>query len=125
MTEEDGRKQQKEQKVDVGSFDDHKVAQLRQSMVYVKRESSSNDGEGKAPSIVMNQAGKFARKMLQQSWSAQSDAALLTDIQSVLEGGCIYLPSFLCEPRDFEILSSLTNELKAYSGSTGEGMINW
>ena len=41
------------------------------------------------------------------------------------EGGCIYLPGWLCEPGDFALLLALTRELQAYSERTGTGMINW
>lgn len=55
----------------------------------------------------------------------QTDGQLLADVLHVLEGGCIYLPGFLCEAGDYSLLQSLTRDLKAYSEQTGAGLIHW
>lgn len=60
--------------------------------------------------------------------SEQADGQLLSDIQSVMEGGCIYLPGFLCDSSDFSLLASLTKDLEAHAAATeGQdgGMVNW
>jgi hypothetical protein len=47
-------------------------------------------------------------------------------MDSVLEGGCIYLPGFLCaEPGDFTLLRALTADLEAYAAREGQGLVNW
>lgn len=57
--------------------------------------------------------------------ASQTDGQLLTDILPVLEGGCIYLPGFLCEPNDYTLMQALTRELQDHSERTGNGVINW
>ncbi|ELR23921.1 uncharacterized protein ACA1_074880 [Acanthamoeba castellanii str. Neff] len=68
-----------------------------------------------------NQARNFASKML-KSEIAQCDSQLMGDFQSILQGGCIYLPNFFCGAKDFALLQSLSRDLEK---DAGEGMINW
>jgi hypothetical protein len=59
------------------------------------------------------------------------DGQLLTDIQSVMEGGCIYLPGFFCAAKDFGLLAALTRDLEAHAATNNEEgdssgkLINW
>ena len=59
-----------------------------------------------------NQIEKYANQMFHSSWTAQLDSTLAMDIQSVLNGGCVYLPSFFCDSKDFTLLQRLSTELE-------------
>lgn len=37
----------------------------------------------------------------------------------------MYLPGFLCGPKDFALLRALTQDLQHFNATTGEGMISW
>lgn len=63
---------------------------------------------------------------MKDSWIAQTNAQLLTDIIPALEGGCIYLPGFLCATKDFSVLKALTRDLQHCPASKeGGGIVNW
>jgi hypothetical protein len=48
------------------------------------------------------------------------------DILPVLEGGCIYLPGFLCPSTDYTLLKDLTADLQNYGhDASGSSFINW
>ncbi|KAL6072074.1 Fe2OG dioxygenase domain-containing protein [Balamuthia mandrillaris] len=68
-----------------------------------------------------NQATGFSAKLF-KSEIAQCDSSLLEDYCSILEGGCIYLPQFLCAAEDYTLLQSLAKEL---ADGEDHSMINW
>jgi len=81
-----------------------KVASMREAILKAARPAASAAAARPAAAAAApakNMAGVFARKMMQSSWIAQTDGQLLTDSVEVLEGGCVYLPGFLCEPHDY------------------------
>lgn len=73
------------------------------------------------PKARTNQARAYASKMM-KSEIALCDSQLMGDYQAILHGGCIYLPNFHCESKDFALLQALAHDLKH---NAGEGMINW
>ncbi len=106
-----------------------KVASMREAILKCKATTpaaaAAASPAAAAAAPAKNMAGVFARKMMQSSWIAQTDGQLLTDSVEVLEGGCVYLPGFLCEPHDYGLLSALTRDLQAHAERSGAGMINW
>lgn len=76
---------------------------------------------GAQPKTRTNQARAYASKMM-KSEIAMCDSQLMGDYQSLLHGGCIYLPQFHCEAKDFSLLKALAHDLEQ---NAGEGMINW
>jgi hypothetical protein len=78
---------------------------------------------------IKNQASTFIRKMMKDSWIAQTDGQLLADTVPALEGGCVYLPGFICGPKDFSTLKALTGDLQhcldARREEEGGRMVHW
>ncbi|GAB5036095.1 oxoglutarate iron-dependent oxygenase [Nannochloropsis oceanica] len=110
---------------------DARVAALRKAVMRTAPSpsitaSSSTNLNNANPSVAKNQAWTFVREMMKDSWIAQTNAQLLTDIIPALEGGCIYLPGFLCAANDFSILKGLTRDLQYCPASKeGGGFVTW
>jgi len=121
---------------DAEKLHDARVAALRKAIMKTappssasssSNSSSSISSSSTTPALAKNQASAFVRKMMKDSWIAQSDGQLLTDIIPALEGGCVYLPGFLCAPKDYSVLKALTSDLQNCPATTegGGGMVNW
>lgn len=114
---------------DAEKLHDARVAALRQTVMTTpatSANSTSSNSTSSSTTLAKNQASTFVRKMMKDSWIAQTDGQLLTDIIPALDGGCVYLPSFCCPPTDFSILRALTRDLQQCQATTGgEGMVNW
>lgn len=68
-----------------------------------------------------NLAGFHARAMM-RSELARTDSQLLADYTKVLQGHCIYLPSFFGVNNDYHLMKGLNKDLERNSGT---GMVNW
>lgn len=76
--------------------------------------------------VIKNQIEKYVNQLFHSSWTAQFDSTLMLDIQSVLNGGCVYLPAFFCEAKDFVLLQRLSTELEenAKKEQTNDNLID-
>eukprot|EP00300_Choanocystis_sp_HF-7_P008156 c15752_g1_i4.p1 GENE.c15752_g1_i4~~c15752_g1_i4.p1 ORF type:complete len:233 (+),score=42.43 c15752_g1_i4:27-701(+) len=68
-----------------------------------------------------NQIAAFTSKAF-KSEVLMTSSSLQADLDKALKGHCIYLPSFFCGPKDFDLLQQLTQDIAAQEG---EGMVNW
>lgn len=64
-----------------------------------------------------NAVHRFARKAL-RSEAARADPTLALDIQTAIEGSCVYLESFCCERSNLDIMEHLAHELEQKSSSS-------
>jgi len=121
---------------DAEKLHDARVAALRKAVMTTaptlstttsgSSSSSTSNSNSTHPPLAKNQASAFVRKMMKDSWIAQTDGQLLTDIVPALEGGCVYLPGFLGAPGDYSVLKALTHDLQHCPAATeGGGMVNW
>lgn len=68
-----------------------------------------------------NIASRYARGAFRSEIS-RIDGQLNADMNKILRGGCIYIRNFLCSGDNFNLLTSITNDL---SNNPDCGMINW
>lgn len=67
-----------------------------------------------------NAVHRFARKAL-RSEAARADPTLALDIQTAIEGSCVYLESFCCERTNLDVMQRLAKELEQASTTTEAG----
>ena len=68
-----------------------------------------------------NEIIKFSSQLL-KSEVAKVNANLFKDYQMILDGNCIYIPSFFCKQEDYNLLQKLAIEL---CNNNEDGMIKW
>eukprot|EP00667_Euglena_gracilis_P017621 EG_transcript_18607 len=68
-----------------------------------------------------NSALPYAMAMM-KSEHAMLDANLSEDFSVILQGQCIYLPNFFCQPTDLHLFDALKADL---ASQKEDGMVNW
>ena len=85
------------------------------------RGAGAGAGAGGPGGPARNRVREYARRALARSDAARGDARLQADMESVLQGGAVYLKQFLCAEGDAGLMLALLRDLQAQ----GRGMVDW
>ena len=78
-------------------------------------------GAGDPAGPARNRVREYARRALARSDAARGDAQLQADMETVLQGGAVYLKQFLCAEGNAGLMLALLRDLQAQ----GRGMVDW